>query len=30
MSPDELSSLSHDEIREYLHRQMLSSVSHDL
>ncbi len=25
-----MSSLSHDEIREYLHRQMLSSVSHDL
>lgn len=30
MSPDDLSSPSHDEIREYLHRQMLSSVSHDL
>jgi two-component system sensor histidine kinase KdpD len=30
MSPDELTSPSHDEIREYLHRQMLSSVSHDL
>lgn len=30
MSPDDLSSLSHDEMREYLHRQMLSSVSHDL
>lgn len=30
MSPDELSSLPHDEMREYLHRQMLSSVSHDL
>lgn len=30
MTPDDLSSLSHDEMREYLHRQMLSSVSHDL
>ncbi len=30
MTPDDLSSPSHDEIREYLHRQMLSSVSHDL
>ncbi len=30
MTPDELSSPTHDEIREYLHRQMLSSVSHDL
>ncbi|HEX7800193.1 MAG TPA: histidine kinase dimerization/phospho-acceptor domain-containing protein, partial [Asticcacaulis sp.] len=30
MTPDDLSSPTHDEIREYLHRQMLSSVSHDL
>ena len=31
MLPDDLtSSAAHDEIREYLHRQMLSSVSHDL
>ncbi len=30
MSPNDLSSPSHDQIREYLHRQMLSSVSHDL
>lgn len=27
---DQTSQPSHDEIREYLHRQMLSSVSHDL
>jgi len=30
MSPDDLQTPTHDEIREYLHRQMLSSVSHDL
>jgi two-component system sensor histidine kinase KdpD len=30
MTPDDMSSPTHDEIREYLHRQMLSSVSHDL
>ena len=30
MSHDTMSSPSHDQIREYLHRQMLSSVSHDL
>ncbi len=30
MTPAEITSPTHDEIREYLHRQMLSSVSHDL
>jgi len=30
MASDDQSAPSHDEIREYLHRQMLSSVSHDL
>lgn len=30
MISDDLTSPNHDEIREYLHRQMLSSVSHDL
>ncbi|MFT4074541.1 MAG: ATP-binding protein [Asticcacaulis sp.] len=30
MTPEDISTRSHDEIREYLHRQMLSSVSHDL
>ncbi len=30
MASDDQYSPSHDEIREYLHRQMLSSVSHDL
>lgn len=30
MKPEDISSPTHDEIREYLHRQMLSSVSHDL
>ncbi|EGF91535.1 histidine kinase-, DNA gyrase B-, and HSP90-like ATPase family protein [Asticcacaulis biprosthecium C19] len=30
MPANDMSSPSHDQIREYLHRQMLSSVSHDL
>ena len=30
MTPDDMPTPTHDEIREYLHRQMLSSVSHDL
>ena len=30
MKPEDITSPTHDEIREYLHRQMLSSVSHDL
>lgn len=30
MTPDDVPTPTHDEIREYLHRQMLSSVSHDL
>jgi K+-sensing histidine kinase KdpD len=30
MKPEDITASTHDEIREYLHRQMLSSVSHDL